>query len=107
MMRPVILSRPENSAALLVMRCDGGSVTTSSPGCGDVSMGPRGKRGAGPCAAGGGSALWARGGGGGGPGGGGVGSSAPGGGGSDRDCTLPSYGPPLGGAPGGPPGAGG
>src|SRR6266545_4373102 len=52
-MRPVILSRPENSAALLAMRCDGGSVMTSSPGCGEVSAGcgPRwrgaGARGAG------------------------------------------------------------
>src|SRR5689334_1123335 len=49
MMRPVILSRPENNADLLTMRCGGGSVMTSSPGCGDVSAGwPRGPRGAGP-----------------------------------------------------------
>ena len=45
MMRPVILSRPENNAPLLVIFCDGGSAMTSSPGCGDVSAGaPRGGR---------------------------------------------------------------
>src|SRR5271154_3549721 len=33
MMRPVILSRPEKVAFLLVIFCAGGSVTTSSPGC--------------------------------------------------------------------------
>src|SRR5215211_8672484 len=33
MMRPVILSSPEKLAFLLVIFCDGGSVTTSSPGC--------------------------------------------------------------------------
>src|SRR6266850_1445324 len=35
MMRPVILSRPENMADLLAIFCDGGSAMTSSPGCGD------------------------------------------------------------------------
>ena len=47
MMRPVILSSPENSAPLLVIFCDGGSGMTSSPGCGEVSAGcgvPRGCR---------------------------------------------------------------
>src|SRR5580704_9196045 len=33
MMRPVILSRPEKLAFLLMIFCAGGSVTTSSPGC--------------------------------------------------------------------------
>src|SRR5438270_3102612 len=33
MMRPVILSSPENVAFLLTILLDGGSVTTSSPGC--------------------------------------------------------------------------
>src|SRR5436190_6195095 len=33
MMRPVILSRPEKVAFLLVTLVDGGSLTTSSPGC--------------------------------------------------------------------------
>ena len=32
MMRPVILSRPENTACLLTIFCAGGAVTTSSPG---------------------------------------------------------------------------
>ena len=47
MMRPVILSRPENTALGLAMRCGGGATTTSSPGCGEVSAGsgvPRGWR---------------------------------------------------------------
>ena len=48
MMRPVILSRPENTAVGLAMRCGGGSTTTSSPGCGAVLAGcggaPRGWR---------------------------------------------------------------
>src|SRR5262249_40015380 len=46
MMRPVILSRPENMADLLAIFCDGGSGMTSSPGCGEVSAGcgaPRGR----------------------------------------------------------------
>jgi hypothetical protein len=41
MMRPVILSRPEKLAFLLMIFCAGGSVTTSSPGCsvgGDCGM---------------------------------------------------------------------
>src|SRR5712671_5744241 len=46
MMRPVILSRPENSALVLGIFCDGGSAMTWSPGCGEVSAGcggaPRG-----------------------------------------------------------------
>src|SRR3954471_17271961 len=33
MMRPVILSRPEKLAFLLTILLEGGSVTTSSPGC--------------------------------------------------------------------------
>src|SRR5258707_11536671 len=33
MMRPVILSRPEKVAFLLVILVAGGSLTTSSPGC--------------------------------------------------------------------------
>src|SRR3954471_15382893 len=33
MMRPVILSSPENVAFLLMILLAGGSVTTSSPGC--------------------------------------------------------------------------
>src|SRR6202022_1380177 len=58
MMRPVILSRPENMADLLAIFCDGGSAMTSSPGCGEVSAGcgaPRGWRwrGGGSSAAGG------------------------------------------------------
>src|SRR5450631_2850154 len=36
MMRPVILSRPENTACGLAIRCGGGSTTSSSPGCGAV-----------------------------------------------------------------------
>src|SRR5262249_5702645 len=47
MIRPVILSRPENIAPLLAIFCDGGSGMTSSPGCGEVSAGcgvPRGGR---------------------------------------------------------------
>src|SRR5450759_4709669 len=39
MMRPVILSRPANTAVGLVMRCGGGSTTISSPGCGAVLTG--------------------------------------------------------------------
>src|SRR5262249_47032554 len=39
MMRPVILSRPENMADLLAIFCAGGSGRTSSPGCGEVSAG--------------------------------------------------------------------
>ena len=38
-MRPVILSRPENTAVGLVIRCGGGSTTTSSLGCGAVLAG--------------------------------------------------------------------
>src|SRR5882757_6769231 len=78
MMRPVILSRPENNAPLLAIFCDGGSVITSSPGCGEVSCGPpRGWR-------------W--------PGGrpgsgcgppGGTAAVLPGGGGNGCDCTPP------------------
>src|SRR5262249_4831680 len=50
MMRPVILSRPENVADLLAIFCDGGSAATSSPGCGGGAAGwgvPRGAAGAG------------------------------------------------------------
>src|SRR5262249_47110517 len=36
MMRPVILSRPANTAVGLVIFCPGVSVTTSSPGCSPV-----------------------------------------------------------------------
>src|SRR5262249_25026318 len=45
MMRPVILSRPENSALLLSIFCDGGSATLPSPGRGGTAAGwgaPRG-----------------------------------------------------------------
>ena len=51
MMRPVILSSPENSAPLFAIFCDGGSGMTSSPGCGEVSAGcgvPRGGAGRAP-----------------------------------------------------------
>ena len=47
MMRPVILSRPENTAVGLAIFCGGGSTTTSSPGCGASMAGcgaPRGWR---------------------------------------------------------------
>src|SRR5262249_1089766 len=43
MMRPVILSRPENMADLLAIFCDGGWATTSSPGCGAGSGGCGGR----------------------------------------------------------------
>src|SRR6202035_2741841 len=80
MMRPVILSRPENSAEVLTTFCVGGSATTSSPGCGEVSAGcPRGWRwiGGGP-----GGSGWL---------GGTVGSitATPGGGGKGCDWTPP------------------
>ena len=39
MMRPVILSRPANTAVGLVMRCGGGSTTTASLCCGAVFVG--------------------------------------------------------------------
>src|SRR3954451_12093477 len=45
-MRPVILSRPENTAVGLMIFCAGGAVTISSPGCGAVLAGsgvPRGR----------------------------------------------------------------
>src|SRR5665213_4598106 len=45
MMRPVILSRPENTAVGLPMRWGGGSTTTSSPGCAEASAGCPGARG--------------------------------------------------------------
>src|SRR3981189_1836330 len=55
-MRPVILSRPENTAGALMIFCGGGAVTSSSPGCGAVLAGcgvPRGRwPGAGGIAAG-------------------------------------------------------
>src|SRR3954462_4292033 len=55
MMRPVILSRPENVAFLLTILLAGGSVTTSSPGC-NVAACPGtflGWRGPGPAPGGG------------------------------------------------------
>ena len=39
MMRPVILSRPANTAVGLAILCGGGSITTSSLGCGAASSG--------------------------------------------------------------------
>src|ERR1700704_6903105 len=55
-MRPVILSRPENTAVGLMIFCAGGAVTISSPACGAVLAGcgvPRGRwPGAGGIAAG-------------------------------------------------------
>src|SRR3954467_9257032 len=92
MMRPVILSRPENSADALTIFCDGGSLTTSSPGC--VVESPPGGRGR--CC---GGAWGMR----------GLGSiAAVPGGGKGRDCTGPGKGDCCcGGAPGGrPPGGG-
>src|SRR5882757_3334018 len=106
MMRPVILSRPEKLAFLLVIFCDGGSVTTSSPGCkvaGDCGT-PLGWRcpganpgnglepgGAlatlGPSGCGGWTAM---------PGGVFCGITVvPGGGASGCDCTLPGAGTPC------------
>src|SRR5215472_11078086 len=81
MMRPVILSRPENSAPLLAIFCDGGSGITSSPGCGEVSVGcgvPRSGRPPGPTGSGGC------------PGGPTAAEELPGGGGSGCDCTPAS-----------------
>src|SRR4029077_17915227 len=90
MMRPVILSRPENTAVGLAMRCGGGSTTTSSLGCGSVlagcgalrgEPGPGGKAGGGaavaPCCGG-----WAAGG----------AAQPPGGGGSGCDWMPPAPG---------------
>src|SRR5690242_466080 len=60
MMRPVILSRPENTAVGLAMRCGGGATTTSSLGCGAVLAccgALRGEPGPGGNATGGGAAL--------------------------------------------------
>src|SRR5690348_10254708 len=48
MMRPVILSRPENTAVGLAMRCGGGSTTTSSEGGGPFAS----------CGAPGGDGCW-------------------------------------------------
>src|SRR5512142_3467541 len=89
MMRPVILSRPENTAVGLAMRCGDGSTTTSSPRCGAVLTGCgtlRGEPGPGGKAGGGGPIAA--------PCGGcscGAGGAAnpPGGGGSGCDCMVP------------------
>src|SRR3981189_764465 len=94
-MRPVILSRPENTAGALMIFCGGGAVTSSSPGCGAVLAGcgvPRGRwPGAGGIAAG--SAGTPRGGG---QDCGGVGTppraAGPGGGGKDCDGIAPTLG---------------
>src|SRR6478672_8314560 len=76
MMRPVILSSPEKLAFLLVIFCDGGSVTTSSPGCNE----------AGDC----GTVLgWRC------PGGNPGSGLVPGGGASGCDCTAPGGGAPC------------
>src|SRR4051812_17034133 len=78
MMRPVILSRPENSADALTIFCDGGSFTTSSAGGGPASAGGRGRC----CGAWGLRGSIA---------------AVPGGGGRGRDCTPPGGGKLLGG----------
>src|SRR4051794_12319703 len=97
MMRPVILSSPENVAFLLMILLAGGSVTTSSPGCkvaacpGTV-LGWRwpgaglGEAGAAPCpGCGGATATGAF-----------CGTTVvPGGGASGCDCTAPGGGTPC------------
>src|ERR1700759_2311915 len=104
MMRPVILSRPEKLAFLLMIFCAGGSCTISSPGC-RVGGGcgaplgwrcPGGRPGSAGFAPGGTAAFWP---GGGPPGCGGAtatgggafcGSTVvPGGGAKGCDCTGP------------------
>src|SRR5271166_3938871 len=93
MIRPVILSRPENTATGFGIFCDGSSVTTSSPGCGAVLAAggaPRsgrcsgGRPGNGACGGRGAACCWF------------VGSAAPGGGGNGCDWTAPGRGDPLG-----------
>src|SRR4051794_27951129 len=80
-LRPVILSRPENTAVGLMIFCAGGAVTISSPGCGAVLAGSGGPRGRWPGA--GGSAAGS--------------ADVPGGGGQDFDGVRVRVG--AGGAP--------
>src|SRR6476646_10884649 len=86
MLRPVILSRPENTAVGLAMRCGDGATTTSSLGCGAVLAGCgalRGEPGTGGKAGGAGAGAMAA------PCGGGGAASPPGGGGSGCDRMVP------------------
>src|SRR5580693_8548516 len=102
MMRPVILSRPENTARALGIFCVGVSVTTVSSDCGAASAGCGGGGLAGCCElagccglAGGGltRARW--------PGGGSGAAAAPGGGGSGCAWIPDGGGPAAGGGGGG------
>src|SRR5271156_943424 len=117
MMRPVILSRPENTARPLGIFWVGVSVTTVSSDCGAVSAGCGGGGLGGCCGVGGGGGppgRWAGGGGGAAaaPGGGGSGCAwmpdggGPAEGGGGEYCCWPAGGgcagnPPLGMSPGG------